>query len=245
MLNKKPFIYLSTLIFFLLLASPVLALDTDQDGLKDSDEISIYKTDPNNTDSDADSFADGQEIQNSYSPLSKNKKLKEVDSDKDGLFDDWEIKIGTDLKNPDSDQDGYTDGQEVLAGYNPLTADQNKVEKVIKVNLKNQSLEYIFNNIKLDFFLISSGVAKMPTPKGNFNILEKVPVKHYLGTNYNYPNTKWNLHFTTGKYRYFIHGAYWHNKFGKPMSHGCINVSYANMERLYNWADTNTKVIVY
>jgi len=78
-------------------------------------------------------------------------------------------------------------------------------------------------------------------------ILDKVPSKNYGGTGYNfhYPNTKWNLHFTTTKYRYYIHGAYWHDNFGHPMSHGCVNVSYENMEQLYEWADLETKLQIF
>ena len=48
--------------------------------------------------------------------------------------------------------------------------------------------------------------------------------------------------FKKGKgFNYYIHGAYWHNKFGKQMSHGCVNVSYANMEGLYQWAEKGDK----
>ncbi|PIZ99204.1 MAG: hypothetical protein COX77_02180 [Candidatus Komeilibacteria bacterium CG_4_10_14_0_2_um_filter_37_10] len=245
MLNKLTICLLTITAIFLLSINTVRASDTDQDGLSDEEEINIYQTDPAITDSDNDGFADGQEIKNGYSPLQKNKKLQEVDSDSDGLQDDWEIKIGTNLNNKDSDNDGYSDGTEITSGFDPLSVEGKLVAKKIQVDLKKQQLEYFFNNIKLDSFLISSGVAKMPTPKGDFTILEKVPTKHYAGANFNYPNTRWNLHFTTGKYRYYIHGAYWHNKFGQPMSHGCVNVSYANMERLYNWADKNTKVKIY
>jgi len=115
------------------------------------------------------------------------------------------------------------------------------------VDIKNQELAYYFNGKLLEKFPISGGVASMPTPKGNFMILDKVPSKNYGGTGYNfhYPNTKWNLHFTTTKYRYYIHGAYWHDNFGHPMSHGCVNVSYENMEQLYEWADLETKLQIF
>ncbi|PIY62567.1 hypothetical protein COY93_02865 [Candidatus Uhrbacteria bacterium CG_4_10_14_0_8_um_filter_58_22] len=44
---------------------------------------------------------------------------------------------------------------------------------------------------------------------------------------------------------YYIHGAYWHNLFGKArVSHGCVNVGYADMERLYWWAQVGTRVVV-
>jgi lipoprotein-anchoring transpeptidase ErfK/SrfK len=72
-----------------------------------------------------------------------------------------------------------------------------------------------------------------------------LPKVLYKGKGYYYPNTKWNLFFLQGSEGgYYIHGAYWHNQFGTPVSHGCINVSYKNMEGLYNWADLGTKVVI-
>jgi hypothetical protein len=43
---------------------------------------------------------------------------------------------------------------------------------------------------------------------------------------------------------FYIHGAFWHDNFGQPMSGGCVNVAYENMEPLYNWADEQTKLII-
>ncbi len=234
--------------FLFLLAFPVLvlaqdvAIDTDVDGLTDDQELSIYYTDAKNADTDGDGFLDGEEIKNNYSPLlADKKKLIQVDSDKDYLNDAWEIILGTDLMSPDSDGDKYLDGTEVAAGYDPLDAQPNKLPKQITVNLAEQKLEYKFGEKILGSFLISSGLKNMPTPKGNFTILSKIPVKRYTGANYNYSNTKWNLNFKSG---YYIHGAYWHNKFGQPMSHGCVNVAYENMEHLYWFAQVGTPVII-
>jgi hypothetical protein len=36
---------------------------------------------------------------------------------------------------------------------------------------------------------------------------------------------------------YSIHGAYWHNDFGRPRSHGCVNVPIADAKWLFEWAD--------
>ena len=43
---------------------------------------------------------------------------------------------------------------------------------------------------------------------------------------------------------YYLHGAYWHNNFGKKMSHGCVNIAYPNAEWLWNWSEIGTPVVV-
>ncbi|MFH1111872.1 MAG: L,D-transpeptidase family protein [Patescibacteria group bacterium] len=244
----KKLFYSLILIFSLLISTGARAadeIDSDSDGLTDVQEINIYKTDPQNADTDGDGYKDGQEVANGYSPKhGDRKKLTEVDSDKDYLPDAWEIALDTDLTNPDSDGDKFLDGTEVRAGYDPLNPEKIKLEKLITVDLKKQRLAYYFGSKKLENFLISSGVKGWETPQGEFAIIKKYPVKHYTGIGFDFPNTKWNLHFTTKKFNFYIHGTYWHNDFGKPKSHGCVNVSYQNMEHLYDWTQVGTKVII-
>ncbi|MFA6322172.1 MAG: L,D-transpeptidase family protein [Candidatus Buchananbacteria bacterium] len=238
---------LAMAVFFLVPQKIQAATDSDQDRLSDEAEEKIFHTDSNNPDTDGDGFSDYDEIYHGYNPRSKNKiKLSQTDSDNDGAPDSWEIKLKLDLLNPDTDNDGQTDGQEINAGTDPKSADNQKISKQINVSLNQQKLTYYFGQTKLEEFLISSGVKRMPSPVGDFTILDKVLSKDYGGTGYNFffPNTNWNLHFTTKQYRYYIHGAYWHNKFGQPMSHGCINVSYSNMARLYNFAEVGTKLAI-
>ncbi len=239
---------LLTIILFLLISNVAKAandIDSDGDGLTDGQETTIYTTDPTNTDTDGDGYQDGEEIAHGYSPRhGDRKKLTEVDSDKDYLPDAWEIALGTGIMNPDSDGDKYLDGTEVRAGYDPLNPERVKLEKLISVDIAKQHLTYYFGGKKLEDFPISSGIKGWETPRGEFAVIKKYPVKHYAGPSFDFPNTKWNLHFTTKKYNFYIHGAYWHNDFGKPKSHGCINVSYQNMERLYTWAQVGTRIII-
>lgn len=174
-------------------------------------------------------------------------QLKNMDSDNDGLSDYEEIYIyHTNPYNPDTDGDGYSDGNdEVQHGYDPNKKGNDKVEKSINVNLKTQTLTYFYGPYEVGQFLISSGVARLPTPPGGYQILKKVPVVNYRGVGYYYPKTKWNLMFKQQRAgNLYIHGAYWHHNFGHPMSHGCVNVSYKDMESLYNWADVGTRVII-
>ena len=221
-------------------------IDSDQDGLNDYDEKYFYHTEIKNPDTDEDGMNDGEEIQNKRSPLCE-KTLIQTDTDQDYLNDYFELKIGTDLMNPDTDGDLYLDGTEVAASHNPFDSNsEEKIEKIIKVNIAEQKLEYYFGEKLIDSFLISSGTSGMNTPTGEFSILGKEDSKRYGGPGYNfdYPDTKWNLHFYTGQYRFYIHGAYWHNNFGHPMSHGCVNVHYDNMEYLYWFTEIGTKVII-
>jgi lipoprotein-anchoring transpeptidase ErfK/SrfK len=42
-----------------------------------------------------------------------------------------------------------------------------------------------------------------------------------------------------------LHGAYWHNNFGNPMSHGCVNLPLDFAHFLYGWAPLGTMVWVH
>jgi lipoprotein-anchoring transpeptidase ErfK/SrfK len=44
---------------------------------------------------------------------------------------------------------------------------------------------------------------------------------------------------------YALHGTFWHNNFGRPMSHGCVNLPTPAAEWLYHWADYGTLVNVH
>lgn len=224
---------------FLLPATPH---DLDADGLNDIQETYIYHTDPNLRDTDGDGYADGIEIKYGFSPLhGNNKKLSEVDTDSDGLNDELELALGSNLNSPDSDGDGHLDGEEVLSGWNPSAGLETRdVARRILVNRSTQSLDYFLNGIKIGTIPVSTGLRATETPLGEFRITRKAPVVHYIGPGYNLPNTKWNLEF---KRSYYIHGAYWHNQFGiRPMSHGCVNVSYKDVEALYKFAQVGDKV---
>lgn len=236
-------------LFLTIPASVFASVDTDGDELSDADEIAIYGTDPNNLDTDGDGFADGLEISSEYSPLSTNDaKLSTLDTDNDGLWDDWEIALGTSVTKPDTDNDGYTDGVEMKNGYDPRGTDEKYIKFII-IRLTDQSLHYFYGKNRLSGFKISSGLPKTPTPPGEYKVIQKKPLVQYggFGFDFHYPNTKWNLMFKRGTWgNYYIHGAYWHNNFGHKMSHGCVNApySYETMGRLYDWADTDTKIVV-
>jgi len=250
-MNKLIISAIASIVLFIFLPHVTLALeseDIDNDGITDTDELTIYHTDPLVSDTDGDGYTDGLETTSGYSPLVTKKKLRQIDTDRDGLWDDWELALGTDITKTDTDGDGYSDGKEMANGYDPRSTAKQKLSYRIEVSLHDQQLRYYFGKTKLDGFAISSGLRDTPTPIGKFSVVKKRPIVHYAGVGFNYPNTKWNLMFKQQKneFNYYIHGAYWHNSFGKPKSHGCVNVPHVPeyMGRLYDWAKVGTLVTI-
>jgi lipoprotein-anchoring transpeptidase ErfK/SrfK len=96
---------------------------------------------------------------------------------------------------------------------------------------------------------ISTGLEFTPTPRGTFVIYKKTPSRYMQGPvpdvsedYYDLPGVPWDLYFTYGGA--VIHGAYWHDNFGQPWSHGCVNLPSPKARELYLWADVGTLVTV-
>lgn len=125
--------------------------------------------------------------------------------------------------------------------------DLSKGEKYIEVDLSEQTTTLWENGYVVQQFLISSGLAPRFTPTGETKINYKKPLINYdgriFGESYFFGNTPWNLQFRSGGY--FFHTAYWHNDFGRPKSHGCINMKEPDAHFLYDWALIGTTVIVH
>ncbi len=244
---SKSLVAIFVFVFFWGISGTVFAAnttaDTDSDGLSDVDEVRLYGTDDAVADTDGDGYSDGMEIKNGYSPLARGSvRLSDHDEDEDGMNDFLEIAFRTKIRVTDTDGDGFGDGQEIRAGYDPRTTEPRRLEKKIAVDISDLRLTYYWDDVKMGEMPVSTGRNGYPTPVGTFSIQEKLPVHQYKG----YPNTKWNLKFHgTSPGAYYIHGAYWHTQFGKkPMSSGCVNVAYKDIESLYAWADVGTQVVI-
>lgn len=112
--------------------------------------------------------------------------------------------------------------------------------KYISVDISEQRLRAYENGRLVKTFLVSTGVGKT-TPRGEWRVLAKPEFVHYAGRGYDLGWVHYNLRFYPHIY---IHFAPWHNNFGHPMSHGCVNVNFASAKWVFGWANIGTPVLV-
>lgn len=85
---------------------------------------------------------------------------------------------------------------------------------------------------------VSTGGRNTETPIGSFRTFHKRPTYHMSGgasasLAFDLPGVPWDTYITdTGV---AMHGTYWHNDFGTPHSHGCINMRPEDARWIYRW----------
>jgi LysM repeat protein len=127
-----------------------------------------------------------------------------------------------------------------IPAFNGLATGSGR--KWIEVNLSTQTLTAWQGDVPVLQTIISSGKAGTPTVTGRFQIGTKYTSQRMYGPGYDIPGVPWVMYFYAD---YAIHGAYWHNSFGIPMSHGCVNMRPSEAEALWNWAPPGTEVWVH
>ena len=93
--------------------------------------------------------------------------------------------------------------------------------------------------------LVSTGRTKTPNPELNYRTpkgLHRIRGKHLTSTMdndepgeppYSLEDVPYVMYFRGA---YAFHSAFWHDRFGRPRSHGCINLAPQDAKWLYNWA---------
>jgi lipoprotein-anchoring transpeptidase ErfK/SrfK len=115
-------------------------------------------------------------------------------------------------------------------------------DKWIEVRLATQQLIAWEHGRAVMSTAISSGTRATPTVKGQFRIGRKFASIRMRGADYDLPNVPYAMFFHRD---YAIHGTYWHTSFGRPMSHGCVNMPTDRAGWLYAWAAPGTLVVVH
>jgi hypothetical protein len=126
-----------------------------------------------------------------------------------------------------------------------LSPDMPDDQKRIVVDLSTQ-LVTAFEGENLVFSQrCASGVRGTDTPKGEFRTYHKGPSVHMTNEGdaveedsiYSLPGVPWCAFFTGAGNAF--HGAYWHNDYGQPRSHGCVNLPSEAAKFLYRWSKPN------
>lgn len=117
-----------------------------------------------------------------------------------------------------------------------------KSERWIDVDLTNQAVYAYEGDSVVNSFIVSTGTWIHPTVTGQYKIYVKIRSGNMHGPGYFLPDVPYIMYFYQG---YGLHGTYWHNNFGTPMSHGCVNLRTDDAAWLFNWASVGTLVNVH
>lgn len=123
----------------------------------------------------------------------------------------------------------------------PISPEVPLEEKRVRVDLPHQWV-LCYEGSNLVFATKVSTGAKFSdgwylTPEGEFMTFRKRPSRHMsagnLASGYDLPGVPWVVYITEEGVSF--HGTYWHNDFGAPRSHGCINMSPDAAKWFYRW----------
>lgn len=111
----------------------------------------------------------------------------------------------------------------------------------LEVDLARQRLTAWEGRRAIRTVVVSTGKASTPTHRGVWPIYIKLRSTRMRGPGYDVPNVPYTMYYDGG---YGIHGAFWHNSFGTPVSHGCTNLTVGQARWFFNWASVGTPVVV-
>ncbi len=118
----------------------------------------------------------------------------------------------------------------------------NGGEHWIDVDLSQQRVYAYAGDTLVNSFVVSTGTWQTPTVTGKYKVWVKLRSAAMSGPGYYLPDVPYIMYFYGS---YGLHGTYWHNNFGTPMSHGCVNLTIPDAEWLYNFSSVGTVVNVH
>ena len=132
--------------------------------------------------------------------------------------------------------------------FAPISPDVPAEAKRIEVDTKNQMVtafeadKAVFSArvaTGAAFHMADGTVQDFATPPGNHRVYMKLPSQHMVGgaagdaDHYDLPGICWISYFITQGIAF--HGTYWHNDYGIPRSHGCVNMLPEDAKWIYMW----------
>ncbi len=143
-------------------------------------------------------------------------------------------------------QDGiaYSPGPYVLAtslrylapaALTPISSEQTN--KQIVIDLAKQELTCFEGDTPIFSARTATGYAPHYTPRGEYEVLRKSHTSYMIGgvgsDHYDLPGVSFPSYFTPSAIA--VHGTYWHNDYGRPRSHGCVNVLNDAAQFVFRW----------
>lgn len=131
----------------------------------------------------------------------------------------------------------------------PLSPDVPAGEKRIEISRAMQTLKAYEGDQIVFETQVSTGIPDpdIPpkgrnTPPGKWRVYSKMPTKHMGNVDltgapdvYTLPGVPWTMFFHELHTGVAMHGAYWHDNYGVPMSHGCVNIKPDEAKWLFRW----------
>jgi len=124
----------------------------------------------------------------------------------------------------------------------PLSSNIPNADKRIEVRLNDQ-LVLAYENERLVFATRTATGGRLrsgtyTTPTGDFITYHKRPTRHMAAgdiasNGFDLPGVPWVIYIKDNGISF--HGTYWHNDYGRPRSHGCINLTPQAARWLYRW----------
>ena len=150
--------------------------------------------------------------------------------------------------------------------FRPITAEEitplspGVPDKRIEIDLTKQRLVAYEGGRPVFATRIATGSFPGSTPSGEYRVERKNASRHmandFDGDDFDLPGVPWVCYISwTGV---SIHGTYWHNNYGQPQSHGCINLTPKAALWVFRWtepvapldkdfieSDQGTRVVVF
>ena len=133
--------------------------------------------------------------------------------------------------------------------YNPVPQPEVTTGRWVEINLAEQTVSVYDKNQLVFAALAATGIDKMATRPGVFQVTKKVPAEHMTGAFeadrsdfYYLESVPWTVYFDDAR---AIHGVYWRTSYGRPASHGCVNLTIPDSRWLYDWIQTGDYVYAW
>lgn len=121
----------------------------------------------------------------------------------------------------------------------PLSPQVPENQKHIEIHLDRQLLLAYEYGVLVYAARVATGRKNYESPTGLFRTFHKRPTYHMFGgadefSVFDLPGVPWDSYLNDNGVA--LHGTYWHNDFGTPHSHGCINMAIPDAKWIFRWA---------